>query len=186
MPEGNTVFLLVGQRGSGKSHYAKRLVEKQPDVHIVSRDEILVRLYGSVHTDPYIGSHHYAYELMNRIARRKLLHQHGLKLILDCWTGDSRERKALIRKLREYGANRVVALYFMTPLELVNIWFWQKPGIAKAEEWKARKDEGLVFFSAESPSNDYRLFHHLAAKIDSDGFDEIIRIDPQKEPIALQ
>lgn len=178
MKEGNVVYLLVGQRGSGKSHYAKQLIEKQPELSAVSRDEILIRLCGSTHADPYSGVHFFAYQIMHRLLRRKLSTQKELSLILDMWTESSRDRKRLIRTLKEYGATRVVALYFTTPVEVVSSWFWKKPGIAKMKEMRTRQGEELIFFSEDAPARDHKLFHKLASHIDSDGFDEVIRIDP--------
>lgn len=185
MGRNNTVYLLVGQRGSGKSHYAKQVIERQPEISAVSRDEILVRLFGSVHMSPYTGGQYFAQEIMYRLLRCKLSTQTGLKLILDTWTGYSEERRSLVKKLRQYGATRIVALYFVTSLKTVNIWFWEKPGIAKAEEMKARQGKGFVFFSKDAPSHDYEFFHENASQINSDGFDKVIRIDPKKELISL-
>ena len=185
MEKNNTVYLLVGPRGSGKSHYARRLVGAQPGLTGISRDEILARLCGSADASPYTGAHYFCLKIMERLLRRKLSIQTGLRVMLDSWTGESEERKRLIRILREHGATRIVALYFITPLELVSQWFWQKPGIAKIKEWKSRKAENLTYFSEDAPAHDFRLFHELAACIDSDGFDEVIRIDPCAELITL-
>lgn len=185
MARNNTVYLLVGQRGSGKSEYAQRLIGNRSGISLVSRDEILIRLFGSTHTNPYTGGQYIAESVMNRLLRFKLSTQTGLRLILDAWTGDSRERKLLIGKLKQYGATHIVALYFITPLDRVSVWFWQKPGIAKAEEIGKRQEKGLVFFSEDAPANDYELFHEFASQIDSDGFDEVVRINPEEELISL-
>jgi len=37
----------------------------------------------------------------------------------------------------------------------------------------------------ETPLHDYKIFHLLASDIDSDGFDKVVRINPQEEIIAL-
>ncbi|MDP2934794.1 MAG: AAA family ATPase [bacterium] len=185
MEKNNTVYLLIGQRGSGKSHYARRIIENQPGLSAVSRDEILLRFFGSVDTNPYTGAQYLAQEIMHRLLRRKLSTQTGLRLILDAWTGESRERKLLISRLRQHGATRVVALYFITPLETVNSWFWKKPGIAKMKEMKIRQEKGLLFFSEDAPAHDYKIFHECASRIDSNGFDKVIRINPQKELVVL-
>lgn len=185
MNEEKVVFLLIGQRGSGKSAYGQRLLENHPDLTAISRDEILIRFSGSVHLDPYSGTLHCAYEAMCRLVRFKLTTQAGVRILLDCWTGSSRERQSLLRKLREYGATRVVALYFITPLEVVEQWFWQKPGIAKASEMATRKGEHLSFFEDSAPRYDHQLFHERAATLEADGFDEVIRVDPQTELVNL-
>lgn len=179
------VYLLVGQRGAGKSDYAKRLLANQPELSLISRDEILVRKFGSTDTDPYGGMQWYALEIMHRLLSFVLRTRPKVKIVLDCWTEDSKGRALLVQKLREYGATRVVALYFVTPREIVNSWFWLKPGIAKMEEMGTRNGENLVYFLADTPLRDYDVFHRLARHINSDGFDQVIRIDPRTEPIIL-
>jgi predicted kinase len=179
------VYLLVGQRGSGKSSYARHLVAAQPELSIISRDEILVRKFGSTDTNPYTGEQWYALEVMHRFLRFVLKTKPKAKLILDCWTGGSKERKALIRKLRDYGATRIVALYFTTPRDVVSTWFWLKPGLAKITEMHTRQGQNLTFFSEDAPLRDYDLFHQMAQSIDSDGFDEVIRIDPREKIVHL-
>jgi predicted kinase len=185
MKKNNTVYLLVGQRGSGKSHYAKRIIENQSGLFVVSRDEILVRLFGSTDTNPYTGAQYFAQEVLHRLLKCKLSTQKGLRLILDTWTGGSNERKLLVNDLRQYGATRLVALYFITPLKTVNSWFWKKPGIARMKEMGTLQGQGFVFFSEDAPVHDYKIFHECTSNIDSDGFDEVIRVDPQKELIVL-
>jgi len=188
MPKTSTrkcVYLLVGQRGAGKSYYAERILANQPELSLISRDEILVRKFGSTDTNPYGGAQWYALEVMHRLLRFVLRTRPMVKIVLDCWTEDSKKRISLIQKLREYGANRVVALYLVTPREVVNSWFWLKPGIAKVEEMKSRSGENLVYFLADAPSRDYDAFHRLAQQIDSDGFDQVVRIDPRTELVLL-
>ena len=179
------VYLLVGQRGAGKSCYAKRLLANQPELLLISRDEILVRKFGSTDTNPYGGAQWYALEVMHRLLRFVFRTRPRVRIVLDCWTENSKGRTSLVRKLREYGATQVVALYFVTPREVVNSWFWLKPGIAKMEEMGTRGGENLVYFSADAPSRDYDAFHRLARHINSNGFDEVIRIDPRTEHIPL-
>ena len=179
------VYLLIGQRWSGKSFYARRLLANQPEFSHISRDEILVRKFGSTDTNPYGGAQWYALEVIHRLLRFVLRNRPMTKIILDYWTEDSEGRASLVQKLREYGATRVVALYFVTPRDVVNSWFWLKPGIAKMEDMRSRNGENLVYFSADAPSRDYDVFHRLAQQIDSDGFDEVIRIDPRTELIPL-
>ena len=180
----NVVYLLIGQRGSGKSHFAKAAVEKNNHLSIVSRDEILIRLFGSADINPYCGGHIKAEEIMWRLLRRKLSTQSNLKMFLDFWTGGKYERHHTIRMLRSYGAVKVIALYFVTPLNLVDEWFWKKPGIAKSSERAKRSGEkGIGFFSENAPKHDYELFHELAKDIDSDGFYQVIRVDPLNPPV---
>lgn len=182
---GNTVYLLVGQRGAGKTHYGARLIESQPELIPINRDEILVRLFRTVHPESYSGEHHLALYIMKRLIRRKLSTRKGVKIILDTWTESSWERKSMIKQLREFGANRIIALYFITPVELVNIWFWQKPGIGRMNEMMEREGQGLVFYPENAPMHDHAIFHEQASGIGADGFDAVIRIDPCAPLITL-
>lgn len=182
----NTIYLLVGQRGAGKSHYANRLKEQQPELIPISRDEILVRLFGSTSLCPYSGGHIHACAEALREIEMAFSEDKGKKVLLDFWTGFSNERQSLVRKLRQLGAERIVALYFTTPLQLVEQWFWSKPGIARISEMKTRNGEkGIAFYSDNAPLYDFQLFHKEGQKIDDDGFDEVIRIDPQGELVVL-
>jgi hypothetical protein len=181
----NCVYLLVGQQGAGKSEYARRLIKQHPELFFVSRDEILMKEFGTVFLDSYSGGHVYAYELMYRLLQDTLSAQRGITMILDTWTGDRNDREHLIARLREYGADRVAALYFVTPLPLVELWFWQKPGVAKISEMRAHQGEGFTFFCEDAPKRDYQMFHKLAKDIDLEGFDEVIRIDPSQELITI-
>lgn len=182
----NTVYLLVGQRGSGKSHLADQILKKQPAVSLISRDMILVELFGSTSLSPYSNAHGEALYIMFE-QLQKVLQDKTSTIILDCWTGHSQERQRLIEKLKSFGVTRIIALYFKTPLELVNEWFWLKPNIAKITEMKEKQDQGFSFFSVQAPARDYELFHMYAENISHDGFDEVIIIeDPRNTSITLE
>lgn len=185
MERHNTVYLLVGPRASGKSSYATQLMKQDPSLTCVSRDEVLTRLFGSVHSDEYSGSTQIVRQIINRLLRMKLRKSNQLRLLFDYWTGSSHERKEIIHSLREMGVDRVVALYFTTHVDMVNEWFWKKPGIAKASEMKHRQGEDLVFYSEGAPTRDYKLFHEYASGINEDGFDEVVRVDPLQELYLL-
>jgi predicted kinase len=178
---GKCVYLLIGQRGAGKSHFAAELCQLQPELLLISRDEMLEREFGSVHLCPYGGGRERVRDLMRAALRDALRDGSGGDIILDCWTGDSDERSKAVNKLRELGAERVVAMYFVTPAEVVDTWFWLKSGVAKTTEMKHRRGEkGLVYFSPDGPREDYVFFHKYAQSIDTDGFDAVIRFDPSR------
>ena len=181
----NTVYLLVGQRGAGKNVYASKIVSQQPEVVFISRDAVLVRLFGSTDLSPYSGQSGHGCDVTKRLLRRILSTRTNLKIIFDYWTGESCSRQGLSQWLRRHGAVRVVALYFITPLSSVNEWFWEKPGIAKLKEMRTRANEGLCFFCEDAPSRDYEMFHKRASNIASDGFDEVIKINPLEPVITL-
>ena len=172
----NTVYLLVGPRGSGKSTYGKKLVAGRQDLTMISRDEILVSQFGSTDISPYSGGHQFAKEEVSRLSRERL--QSGESFVLDTWTGGGYERQSLIMELRGGGATRVIALYFITPVDFVREWFWKKPGVARLGEMGAKERMGFTFYLEETPERDHDLFHALAAEIDSDGFDEVFRVNP--------
>lgn len=146
MEKCNTVYLFVGPRASGKSWHASQLLKQDPGLQCVSRDEVLTRLFGTIHSDRYSGSPQIAKLVIDRLLRMKLRNSNQLRLLLDYWTGTSRERQEIIHSLRNMGADRVIALYFTTPVEMVNKWFWEKPGVAKASEMRHWQGEGLAFF----------------------------------------
>jgi predicted kinase len=180
-----TVYLLVGPRASGKSNYCDGLVAHQRDLVVVSRDAIMLQLFGSVHSNKYEGGHERAFEVMQEQLRTMLSAEGSIRLLLDAWTGTSRERKALISALRGYGATRVIALYFITPVEYVEKWFWLKPKIARIGEMREKQGQGYTFFGDDAPRRDHELFHRFAADIDSDGFDRVIRVNPLQELLPL-
>ena len=185
MARDNSVYLLVGQRGSGKSEYAKKLLANQPNLSVINRDEILRRICGTEEASIYSGVHDFAFDVMYRLLRFKLSTRKNLRLILDSWTESTNERKCLLSKLRQYGADSVVALYFVTPLKLVEEWFWQKPGIAKAGDM-SKEGPGITFFSKDSVMEDFKIFHRYARNINSNGFDEVIRVNPLDPLIVLK
>lgn len=100
------------------------------------------------------------------------------RVVLDVWNGDRIDRRSILKKLRKLGARRVVAWYFVTPVKFVEEWFWKKPGVAKINDMQKRQEEGLSFYSEDSPRRDHELFHELASGIGSDGFDKVVRINP--------
>jgi len=180
------VIVTVGPRASGKSCLCDKVLALDPSLVLVSRDKITIELCGSTSPDPYSGGHQYANERMWETLTELLELRADVRVILDAWNGSSRERTSINQKLRDLGVNRIKAWYFVTPVEYVEEWFWRKPGIAKMEEMGDRQGQGLTFYSADAPRCDYELFHKYAEEINSDGFDEIVRVNPlSAEPELL-
>lgn len=171
------VYVTVGTRAAGKTTFCEKILTLEPTVVEVSRDKILIDLFGTTTLDSYSGGHHYAYEKMWEAVEKALVPE-GVSLILDVWNGCREERQRIIRRLRELGADHVVAWYFTTPLETVETWFWRKPGVVKWSEIKTRAGEDVSFYDENAPRHDHNMFHKFAVDIDSDGFDEVIRINP--------
>lgn len=173
-----TVFLTVGTRAAGKTTYCKAQVARDHSLVCVSRDDVLMKLFGTASLDPYCGGHDQANITMWKMVE-KALEETDVKIILDAWNGNSSERRYILSRLRSLGAERIVAWYFVTPVELVSQWFWKKPGIARISEMKSRRGEkNLAFYSVDAPEWDHEHFHKCAAGIETDGFDEVVRIDP--------
>lgn len=171
-------ILTVGPQGSGKSCFCEKAVALDPGLSLISRDKILLELFGSVFLDAYSGGHYHAYGVMWERVKEQVEATSDSRIVLDTWNGGAIDRKAIIEILRGLGVERVVAWYFVTPVETVSEWFWNKPGIAKSSEMCTRQGQGLTFFSEKAPEHDYKLFHKWAGGIDLDGFDEVVRINP--------
>ena len=178
-----TVYLLVGPRGSGKSEYAEILQKQDPSMFIISRDKILLEITGSVEQDPYGGGFYIAERKLGDLFREKMVDDAIRKIILDCWSGNREQREEWISFLRRLGATEVIALYFVTPVELVENWFWKKPGVAKST---AKCQENKAYYSIDTPRRDYKFFHQLAKTIDDEGFDQVIRINPTQLEMFIE
>lgn len=173
------VILTVGPRGSGKSYSCKKAIELDPSIIYISRDELLIKLFGTTTLDSYTGSHLYGLNKMWEKVKNAIESAPDVTIILDAWTGSCGERVRIIDKLRGLGVDCVKAWYFITPIDCVDEWFWKKPKTAKVSQMRTLEDQGYVFYREDSPRKDYELFHKLASQIDSDGFDKVIRIDPR-------
>lgn len=158
------VILTSGPRGSGKSTYVKSLALQHPEVVVVSRDEILLSLFGDTSIYHRAG-HDYALGMMFKELREYLSPEHPTStIILDCWNWFSDERKDIIGTVRSFGADKVICFLFMVPAELCVQWFRQKPDIDTVSEDRIRLD--------------HRLYYNDTHDIDRDGFDEVFFIQP--------
>lgn len=171
-----TVFLTCGTRGAGKSTYCCKMLKNNPEICLVSRDSILIELFGQTELNPYEDGHHLTYKIMWERVGKELAGANGenFQMILDCWNGYPKERQGIIRKLRDVGADRVVAWVFTTPLETVIRWF-DKANRKKGSNRKRKLERET---NEHRSRHDYELFNELAADIEKDGFDEIVYINP--------
>lgn len=141
---------------------------------MVSRDAVLISLFGKTELDCYSGGHEYALQKMWEQVEEKLVSMgSGETLIIDCWNGYGHERRYLIKKLRDLGAERVVCWYFVTPSHLCGKWFCKKPEMVD-------KDSSYREFMEGSMRRDHAFYHSQARNISEDGFDWIREIDPQQ------
>jgi hypothetical protein len=176
------VYLLVGPRGAGKSTYAEKLLAAQPELLLISRDNLLMEEFGVINRYNLEWARHKTLDQLTEALRR----DEPTKIILDYWTGYNRHRKVLIEELRGRGADQVIALYFITSADLVSEWFWKKPLIARSSEIKRIGfDKGYTFFTDDTPQTDHKLFHRFATDINLCGFDEVFEIDPLADLITL-
>lgn len=167
-------IVTVGPQGAGKSTFCEKIVALYPKIKLVSRDAILLELFGSVYLNPYTGGHQLAFEKMWELVAEHL-QQEDLVLILDCWNDDARGRRDITRKLRYLGAETVNAWYFITPEETCIDWVMAKlAAIAKKEK---------ITFDSERESyvDYYRGYHRQPVRL-IQGFDAIIKVNPLEMP----
>jgi len=184
------VILTAGPRGSGKSTFCEKAIELEPSIIYVSRDKVITDIFGTDTLDPYTGAQEHAIKKMWEVVESILQSSEDVQLLFDTWNGFPSQRTFIIDKLREMGADRVVAWYFVTPVETVDRWFWQKPNIAKMSEMRTRREEKLHWWPDDGPRNDFKLYHEQALHIDENGFDEVVRINAEimepKDVLKLQ
>ena len=165
------VILTVGPRGSGKSTFCEKVIAIHPEVVLVSRDAILLEMFGSVELSPYAGDHYIGKMRMWEIAA-EYLKREDITIILDCWNGFARERYEITTNLRKLGAEVIEAWYFVTPEETVIKWTLEREPV-KSGKWA----ETTRRMRADSCHHDYQLFHSQPVKPDQ-GFNAIHRINP--------
>ncbi|NCS99204.1 ATP-binding protein [Candidatus Parcubacteria bacterium] len=162
----NTVVLTSGPRGSGKTTFTKRITSEKPEIISVIRDEIFIEVYESVLLCPYTDDPTIGYHAVMQKVKHHMHQQKDSTIILDHFTGFSWQRKLMIERLREDGADCVLCLYFLIPLETCIKWFMKK--------------EDINGFSKHSVVWDYNLFYEKSSDIEEDGFDKVIYIDPRQ------
>jgi len=168
-----TVILTAGPQGAGKSTYCQWVLRACPEIELLSRDELLVELYGSAYLDPYTSGHFHAMrKLWERVGTTLNQAADHFTLILDCWNGCPRERDSIVAELRATGAHRVVAWYFVTPLACCIAWYVRRECNGDAPEYAYRSH-------ADRCRYNFHHFHELAADLQcGSGFDRVIRINP--------
>ncbi len=167
------VFLTSGPRGSGKSEYAKSIASQHPEISFISRDEMLISVFGKTMLDSYGGGHSYVEELIFEKIAEFLSEDNSTEIILiDCWNGYSSQRRNFIKKLKEFGADEVICLFFIITEDLCVEWFKKKP----------EAEGGLSEYSVR---RDYNTYYSYAKDIEENGFDNIITINSNQLSLAL-
>jgi|SRR3989344_4715382 len=174
----NKVALTVGPQYIGKSTFCKRVIEESPNIILVSRDAILIELFGSVYLNSYSSGHYVALEKMWELVEA-YLKEEDKTIILDCWNDADETRKIIVKKLRALGVEIVGAWYFVTPRETCLKWYMEK--VLAEEPKKSPKWEKIRRESAKTRFLVYYDFFYENAKVDlSQGFDFVITINPLK------
>ena len=157
------LILTSGPRGSGKSEYVRLIAKHHPEVTVISRDEILIELFGKTSLNPDEGGHEYAYSVMWARLKKHLSHENQTEtVILDCWNGWSRGRRDIINQVKSLGADEVTCFYFLISIEVCISWFFQKAD-----------SRG---YSEHSVRSDYALYYRESQNIQEDGFDKVVEI----------
>ena len=108
----NTLIIMIGIPGCGKSTYAKRLLEDHPDWEYVSRD--LVRYQYVTDQEHYCDHEHEVYkEFCNRIDMHLI---NDKTVIADATHLNQKSRDKLLNTLTVI-PDRIIAIVFKTPFE---------------------------------------------------------------------
>ncbi|MDB5194514.1 MAG: hypothetical protein JWN50_528 [Parcubacteria group bacterium] len=166
------VTLTIGPRGAGKTTFCERALALDPELVLVSRDAVLMEIFGQTSLNPYEGGHRIGLEKMWNLVE-KHLEPENARILLDCWNGWALERSELTDKLREMGAERIIGWHFATSEETCIKWFLERERRNEEEKIDKWWEQSRI----ASCRSDYRLFHSQAVTLEQ-GFDEIIRIDP--------
>ena len=165
------VVLTSGPRGAGKSTFIADYVSHTSGVQVLSRDELLVELYGTTMLDRYTGDHHYASQLFSKKVEDVLETHASIDLIVDYWNGYADARRALIDEYRRFGADRVICWKFVTPKDVCVDWFMNK--------------EDAAGYTRRMVARDYDLYHTNAKSILNDGFDSVRYVNPTQLEIPF-
>ncbi len=168
------VFLTVGPRGAGKSMFCEKALELDPELVLISRDKILIELFGTTGLSPYTNDHVIGWKKMEKVVQ-SILKRIKVQIILDCWNGFPEERRNLTEFLRTCGAEKITAWYFVTSEEICT-----KQRLTRDKEEGPNGLANRDWYDAVycgAYKRDHALFHSMPVDVDQ-GFDEIIRIDP--------
>lgn len=157
-------IVTCGPRGAGKTTYCQKI--KCDNTELISRDEIATTLYGKTWFNPF-------FEFMESCnVQEKFFEQATEKAnqkditILDIWNPTKHHRAMIINKIKLAGFDRVICWYFTTPLDKCVEWFFQKD------------DVKIGGYTQKECIYDFHEFHKNAQSIYTDGFDEVVEINP--------
>ena len=105
------IIMMIGIPGSGKSHYAKELVKKEPDTILLSADEIRKELYGDISVQ---GNGNKVFGILFDRIQKAI--DEGQNVILDCT--NTTKRHHTISALKNMGCGEIMAIWLDTPIEV--------------------------------------------------------------------
>ncbi len=153
------VILTVGPMCSGKTTCCKELLELDPELVLVSRDDICREKFGGIWLSA--GQHDRAWDVVwDKL--EELLRQENVRILLDAWNSGPKARSGMVSALKQMGADKVTAWYFNTPEDTCVEWFIHRESDERAVEYRSR----------------YRNFHSHPVTLDQ-GFDRIITTDAE-------
>jgi adenylate kinase family enzyme len=176
------VFLTSGPPGAGKSTFCEQVIATNPEIVLVSRDQILIAMFGTVWLSAYTGEHKAGWDRMWKIVSEKLRLK-NTSIILDCWNGYPSKRMVITSRLRHYSADYVEAWLFTTPQDVCVEWRLQREAEQGGEEWKDDRLEATKKYKAISYAADHNLFHSMPTD-ETQGFNLVRYIDPT-QPLDL-
>ena len=171
------VILTVGPQCAGKSTFCEKVVAAFPEVVLVSRDKILMRMFGKVYLSSYSGGHFAAWDELWREMDGHLGELFGRTIILDAWNGPPEDRRSIGEKLRARSVTRVEAWHFVTPLQTYLDWSFTRNPVPIKNHWSEIRRELLLSDYTEI----YKRFRSI--RLEKEGvFDSVRTINPL-EPI---
>lgn len=162
-----TVILTSGPRAAGKSTFCDMVQKNHPEVAFFSRDKLLISLFGKTSLDCYSGGHQYALDVLFENIKKSLSAEGDQKMLLDCWNGYPSDRRHIIRRLKEAGADRIICWRFITPLET-------------CIRWSSTKGDKQDWYSEDSCKNDFQIYHKYNFDLSEEGFDSVYNINPSQ------
>lgn len=147
-------ILTSGPRGAGKTSFCREIIKQRPEVVLIERDAIFVELFGTVYTNRYTGECHWGMQKVWERVKESFWRDRCNTLVLDAWNGYPNERRAMVLKLREAGADYVELWYFVTAEELCLKQFISREGNSTIPP--ERKEE-----LSRRCRWDFQLFHSM-------------------------
>lgn len=128
------VIVPIGPQYAGKSTFCEKVAAAFSDTVIISRDKILIEMFGTVWLDTYSGGHYAGRKrLWKEVA--EYMQQPKRVLILDTWNGQPEDRKVIVEKLRTLGATHVEGWHFVTPIKTCLEWSFERNPHVKKNKW---------------------------------------------------